>query len=155
VDDTTAPAIRPIETRYAGCRFRSRLEARWAVFLNSLGIGWRYEPEGFRIAGSDLCYLPDFEILRRPGEPRIFLEVKPTTHWADDDTRKIWGLTREAGYCVHVVCGPPAEVVSMLYVIVAEGTASIAFCGQLYPRGRMAKALDAASAARFEFGESG
>ncbi len=39
--------MRPIETKYKGCRFRSRLEARWAVFFDALGIKWRYEPEGF------------------------------------------------------------------------------------------------------------
>ncbi len=39
--------MKPIETKYKGCRFRSRLEARWAVFFDALGIKWRYEPEGF------------------------------------------------------------------------------------------------------------
>ncbi|GII84578.1 hypothetical protein Ssi03_25680 [Sphaerisporangium siamense] len=42
--------IAAIETRYAGCRFRSRLEARWAVFFDHLGIRWEYEPEGFELA---------------------------------------------------------------------------------------------------------
>lgn len=32
----STPTIRAIETRYAGCRFRSRLEARWAVFFDHL-----------------------------------------------------------------------------------------------------------------------
>lgn len=31
--------IKAIETRYAGCLFRSRLEARWAVFFRHVGIG--------------------------------------------------------------------------------------------------------------------
>lgn len=30
--------IKPIETHYNGYRFRSRLEARWAVFFDALGI---------------------------------------------------------------------------------------------------------------------
>jgi hypothetical protein len=50
--------IQAIETRYAGCRFRSRLEARWAVFFDTLGVPWEYEPEGFDLDG--LWYLPDF-----------------------------------------------------------------------------------------------
>lgn len=50
--------IQPIPTRYAGCHFRSRLEARWAVFFDSLGIRWEYEPQGFEIEGRR--YLPDF-----------------------------------------------------------------------------------------------
>jgi hypothetical protein len=36
-----------IETRYRGYRFRSRSEARWAVFFDAAGIAWQYEPEGF------------------------------------------------------------------------------------------------------------
>lgn len=49
----------PIETRYAGCRFRSRLEARWGVFFNHLGIRWQYEPEGYTLTTGNR-YLPDF-----------------------------------------------------------------------------------------------
>jgi len=55
--------IAAIETRYAGCRFRSRLEARWAVFFDMLRIKWEYEPEGFSIPrrdGTTAAYLPDF-----------------------------------------------------------------------------------------------
>ena len=52
--------IKPIETYYDGCRFRSRLEARWAVFFNELGVHYEYEPEGFQKNG--LMYLPDFRV---------------------------------------------------------------------------------------------
>jgi hypothetical protein len=52
--------IKAIETRYAGCRFRSRLEARWAVFFDHLHIAWKYEPEGF-VCGP-VRYLPDFTL---------------------------------------------------------------------------------------------
>lgn len=38
--------ITPIETIYKGYRFRSRLEARWAVYLDACGADWEYEPEG-------------------------------------------------------------------------------------------------------------
>jgi hypothetical protein len=41
--------MRPRETYYRGCRFRSRIEARWAVFFDTLGIKWWYEPEGFSL----------------------------------------------------------------------------------------------------------
>ena len=41
------PHIKAIETVYRGHRFRSRHEARWAVFFDSLGVDWVYEPEGF------------------------------------------------------------------------------------------------------------
>jgi len=36
-------------TKYAGITFRSRLEARWAVFFDALGISWEYEPETFLV----------------------------------------------------------------------------------------------------------
>lgn len=36
-----------IETEYGGFRFRSRLEARWAVFFDEYDTDFRYEPEGF------------------------------------------------------------------------------------------------------------
>ncbi len=51
--------LKPIETVYKGYRFRSRLEARWAVFFDELGIVYEYEPEGFRLEDGG-SYLPDF-----------------------------------------------------------------------------------------------
>ena len=56
------PVIKAIETSYGGCQFRSRLEARWAVFFDQMGIKWRYEPEGFKLIhnGQNHYYLPDF-----------------------------------------------------------------------------------------------
>ena len=51
--------LAPIETRYAGCAFRSRLEARWAVFFDVWGLKWRYEPDTFQLPSGRL-YLPDF-----------------------------------------------------------------------------------------------
>ncbi len=51
--------IKAIETKYKGCRFRSRLEARYAVLFDALGIEWHYEPEGFELEHYGR-YLPDF-----------------------------------------------------------------------------------------------
>lgn len=50
--------MKAIETRYAGCRFRSRLEARWAVFFDHLELRWEYEPQGYETSVGR--YLPDF-----------------------------------------------------------------------------------------------
>jgi hypothetical protein len=50
--------ITALPTRYAGCHFRSRTEARWAVFFDTLGVPWQYEPQGFDLNGHR--YLPDF-----------------------------------------------------------------------------------------------
>lgn len=51
--------IKPIQTKYNGYLFRSRLEARWAVFFDGMGINYEYEPEGYEISNCDK-YLPDF-----------------------------------------------------------------------------------------------
>ncbi len=63
-----------LQTHYAGCRFRSRIEARWAVFFDHLGIGWQYEPQGFDLPSGQ--YLPDFLITWGTGHPGIWWEVK-------------------------------------------------------------------------------
>jgi hypothetical protein len=47
------------ETTFRGCRFRSRLEVRWAVFMHALWVPYVYEPEGYDL-GDGLCYAPDF-----------------------------------------------------------------------------------------------
>jgi hypothetical protein len=80
----TQPLLRALETRYAGCRFRSRLEARWAVFFDHLGIEWEHEPEGYATGAGP--YLPDFKItISRPtGRYSALFEVKPERAGADD-----------------------------------------------------------------------
>lgn len=64
--------IRSIDTKYDEHLFRSRLEARWAVFFNALHIKWLYEPQGFDIDGR--AYLPDFCLLLGK---MLWAEVKP------------------------------------------------------------------------------
>jgi hypothetical protein len=51
--------LKAIQTRYKGYHFRSRLEARWAVFFDALGVPWEYEKEGYDL-GDAGYYLPDF-----------------------------------------------------------------------------------------------
>lgn len=72
--------IRPIETHYKGYRFRSRLEARWAVFFDAMDLTWEYEPEGFVTSAGP--YLPDFRVWTPQGKP-VWYEVKPE-HTASD-----------------------------------------------------------------------
>ncbi|QOD05815.1 hypothetical protein [Pseudarthrobacter sp. BIM B-2242] len=66
-----APKPKAIEVLYSGKVFRSRLEARWAVFLDLLGVNWDYEPCHYEI-GPDLYYLPDFYL----PDHQTWLEVK-------------------------------------------------------------------------------
>jgi len=39
--------LKAIDTKYKGYKFRSRLEARWAVYFDAIGLEWEYEKEGF------------------------------------------------------------------------------------------------------------
>jgi hypothetical protein len=77
---------RAIETNYKGYRFRSRLEARWAVFFDAMRIEWMYEPEGFESRngeGDIVRYLPDFYL----PESGTWVEVKGK--WTLDESKKI------------------------------------------------------------------
>lgn len=56
---TDEPDIEAIPTTYGGTIFRSRLEARWATFLDSHHITWQYEPQTITLP-SGTVYIPDF-----------------------------------------------------------------------------------------------
>lgn len=68
-------AIKPIQTKYRGHHFRSRLEARWAVFFDAANMRWKYEPEGFDVEG--VWYLPDFFL----PDLDCYFEVKGTPEY--------------------------------------------------------------------------
>ena len=81
--------MKAIETIYNGYRFRSRLEARWAVFFDNLEIAYEYEPQGF-VMNSGVQYLPDFylpsfhcyfEVKHRPS--KIIRNLLPYDDFAD------------------------------------------------------------------------
>ena len=63
--------MKSIQTRYKGYHFRSRLEARWAVYFDAIGWEWLYESEGFDLGDGDF-YLPDFYL----PECNLWVEVK-------------------------------------------------------------------------------
>lgn len=66
--------ITAIQTTYRGYKFRSRTEARWAVFFEALGYCWEYEAEGY-VLEDGTHYLPDFFIQTPQGED-FYIEVK-------------------------------------------------------------------------------
>ena len=100
--------IKAIETVYKGYRFRSRLEARWAVFFEALGVKWEYEKEGFDL-GDDTKYLPDFWL----PEQKVWVEVKGEQK--DGDTKKAWALSEQSGFPSVVVWGLPDELSEMYF----------------------------------------
>lgn len=98
--------IKPIETSFMGYRFRSRLEARWAVFFQTLGVEFEYEPEGFDL-GDDVKYLPDFrlrDVLIYKADKYVigdlFVEVKGILTSSD-----IVKIERFSGGCYEVMKG--------------------------------------------------
>jgi hypothetical protein len=88
-----------IQTEYKGVKFRSKAEARWAVFFDTLGIKWQYEPEGY--TDGTKKYLPDFYL----PELGWFLEVKGTG--ATFDTEKVGLAVRATGKPLIVWRGEP------------------------------------------------
>lgn len=68
--------LKPIETKFKGYKFRSRLEAKWAVFFEGMKLNWIYEPEGFQLP-SGVCYLPDFFVKSPENCFDYYYEVKP------------------------------------------------------------------------------
>lgn len=68
-----ATPAQPVQTRFGGILYRSRLEARWAAFFTKIGLEFTYEPEGYDLGGSWGWYLPDFSI----DTWGIFAEIKP------------------------------------------------------------------------------
>ncbi len=80
--------IKAIPTEYKGYRFRSRLEARWAVFFDACGVEWEYEPEGYDL-GEGTYYLPDFLLHGVDGRAEGDLYVEVKGQMTDEDARKI------------------------------------------------------------------
>lgn len=80
--------LKPIQTFYKGYRFRSRLEARWAVFFDACGVKWEYEPEGFDL-GNGLYYLPDFLLHGLVGRVEGDLWVEVKGQMSEESARKI------------------------------------------------------------------
>ncbi|WP_186156798.1 hypothetical protein [Burkholderia gladioli] len=162
--------MKAIETQYKGYRFRSRLEARWAVFFDALGIRWEYEPEGFEL-GFGERYLPDFKVqapLSRFGE--VWVEVKPSLPDAAAQ-RKARLLADHSRTPVVFCIGVPGDHETIGEDWNDDRACPARFCIVGQPMleqlteafGRsdlciddaVRRAITAARGARFEFGESG
>ncbi len=80
--------LKAIQTEYNGYLFRSRLEARWAVFFDACGVEYEYEPEGYDL-GNGLMYLPDFLLHGVEGRDGGDLYVEVKGQMTDADAKKI------------------------------------------------------------------
>lgn len=163
--------IKPIETQYKGYRFRSRLEARWAVFFDALGFQWEYEPEGFELADG-VRYLPDFlvddwwvEVKATPGDTAQFDKARQFAEQGGGSIVCVGGLPDVVAYPMFWQTGA-----SDTCLFCAEKYAPVFYSSEhpaWYALTRkdshpdpengldVLRAVKAARSARFEFGESG
>lgn len=98
-----SPEIKSIPTVYNGFTFRSRLEARWAVFLDGISLRWEYEPEGYQLPSG--WYLPDFWLPDRG----VFVEVKSENGRTAAARKKCFELCDATGSPVVITGGVPDE----------------------------------------------
>lgn len=94
--------MKSIETRYNGYLFRSRTEARWAIFFDAIGLKYDYEPGGFSLSSGN--YLPDFYL----PEQKIWVEIKGKTQ-----TEHEWELAKDLSQYtkdpVMMIIGAPRQ----------------------------------------------
>lgn len=141
--------IKAIETVYKGYRFRSRLEARWAVFFDCRRVKWEYEKEGYVLSNGEF-YLPDFWL----PEFNAFVEIKalPPT---DAEINKAKLLRDGSNYTVFLFSG---EVGCPFGTWIASAHSDHAHFYDVfvhYLTHNCEGSLQEARSARFEFGESG
>ncbi len=93
--------IKAVITRYKTIRFRSRLEARWAVFFDVLGIEWLYESRSVDLGWC--LYIPDFWL----PQYRLYAEVKPGD-FTPREMVKVATLVGKTNEECLLLSGPPA-----------------------------------------------
>lgn len=165
------PTIPAIQTRYKGHHFRSRLEARWAVFFDACGTKWEYEKEGYDLTGYEENigggdhklgrYLPDFWL----PDDEMWVEIKPELpsphfHWTLPELQ-VWNLVMvtqaKAGLVIFGL--PDADTKCSFVSNYGDGSPDVpcrsdsiyAFLPWVIEDDHFA----AAKSARFEFGQSG
>lgn len=107
--------LKAIETLYKGYRFRSRLEARWAVFFDAVGAKFEYENQGYELPSGR--YLPDFWL----PEEKAFIEIKPAPQPPLDaqplprELQLAGELMVMSGFSVYVLYGDPVDCLAPDY----------------------------------------
>lgn len=118
VSASLARRFTPRPTTYNGTPMRSRIEAKYARWLDEHNMRWEYEPQCFASARGQ--YLPDFLIhdVNILGTPRrLYVELKPVPSAITRDVRNkaaiIWDsepdafIAFESTNCLVEVHMPP------------------------------------------------
>jgi len=172
--------IKAIETVYNGYKFRSRLEAKWAVFFDAVGIKYQYEIEGYEM--DDIRYLPDFYLpdydrwFEIKGKPMSISEIKKCEEFCfrkDNENIKFSILIGYPELAKVDECGVlgimeytwqwPSEMYPANYRMAVEGLTDREYYSR-FLRGiwkvpgvsdrEVIEAVKKARGARFEFGET-
>ena len=119
-----------IDTHYNGYRFRSRLEARWAVFFDVLCIKYEYEPEGL-VLSDGTAYLPDFYL---PGF-HCYFEVKRAsiqgTPEGDEAIRKIRDYADRQDCAGMIAFGDPMDDNLTIHCQEVDDGGGGSYCGRV------------------------
>lgn len=99
----------PIPTTYNGVTFKSRLEARWAVFFEQQHIAYLYEYEGYDLGDAGM-YLPDFWL----PDDGYYVEIKPSglpEEYMEQCRNKCGALAKSTGRVVMMLfdCAAPGR----------------------------------------------
>jgi hypothetical protein len=139
--------IKAIETFYRGYKFRSRLEARWAVFFDTAGIKWEYEKEGYDL-GEEGYYLPDFwlpEVTSRWSDTAgVFVEIKPEIgeYVSDCEKKKLHALGQLfPTYCFRGLPWNPND------------SGGYEFCGEIWDNNMVFMHCEPCNHVKIEFAE--
>jgi hypothetical protein len=100
-----------IQTKYNGYYFRSRTEARWAVFFDTVGFKYEYEPEGFviNIENKEMPYLPDFYL----DEFNLYLEIKNENFEKNKEFNEYMWKVLHFENQIALLLGPPKPGMKM------------------------------------------
>jgi hypothetical protein len=91
-----------LPTIYNGIKFKSRTEAKWAVYFDQLKLKYVYEKEGFNL-GNGIYYLPDFWL----SDVKMWAEVKPD-EFTPEEYEKAKRLAILTGFPVLMLIDSPA-----------------------------------------------
>ena len=94
-------SIVALPTFYGGVKFRSCLEARWAMYFDLINVEWEYEAEAYLLPSG--AYLPDFWL----PSLQLHAEVKSDVGFSYIEVKRCIELRAMTGNGVLLLDGPP------------------------------------------------
>lgn len=100
-----------IQTLYNGIKYRSRTEARWALFFDKLGWNAEYEAEGYQLPSG--WYLPDFYV----PEINAFCLIKGNEfNYIEREKARELGILTQKNIIVLIGHPSPVSMKNMLFI---------------------------------------